>query len=91
MDGVMWILANKKTDRKEDLFFTMKFVRHKQSKYHPEGTPMAGMLIRSADVLDPVWMLQLLWKWDMGIDIIPEDKTSYTAQYHAAFLKFVEN
>jgi hypothetical protein len=29
--------------------------------------------------------------WDMGMDINPEDETSYTTQYDEAFLKYVEN
>jgi hypothetical protein len=30
-------------------------------------------------------------KWDKGMDINPEDETSYTLQYQEAFLKYVEN
>jgi hypothetical protein len=30
-------------------------------------------------------------KWDKGMDINPEDETSYTMQYQEAFLKYVEN
>jgi len=29
--------------------------------------------------------------WDKGMDINPEDKTSYTTQYQEAFLMYVEN
>jgi len=33
----------------------------------------------------------LFRKWDKGLDINPEDKTSYTSQYQEAFEKYVEN
>jgi len=35
-------------------------------------------------------MLQSYRKWDQGIDINPEDKTSYTTHYQQAILKYVE-
>jgi len=39
------------------------------------------MLIITAHILDPFRMLRSCRKWDMGIDITPEDETSYTNQY----------
>jgi len=91
MDGVMRALAKKKTQWKEDLYFAVKFARQKLSKYYTEVTPMTGMLLISAHILDPFRELQLFKKWDKGMDIHPEDKTSYTTQYKGAFLKYVEN
>jgi len=50
-----------------------------------------GMLLISAQILDPFQKLQSFKKWDKGMDINPEDETSYTTQYQVAFLKYVEN
>jgi len=52
MDGVMRALANKKTQWMEDLFCAVKFARQKLSKYYSEVTPMTGMLLISAHILD---------------------------------------
>jgi hypothetical protein len=49
------------------------------------------MLLISAHIFDPFRKLQLFRKWDKGMDITPEDETCYSAQYHEAFLKCVEN
>jgi len=49
------------------------------------------MLLISAHILDPFRKLLSFRKWDKGMDISPEDKTSYTTQYQEAFLKYVEN
>jgi len=91
MDGVMPALAKKKTRWKEDLFFTVKLARQKLSKYYAEMTPTTGMLLISAHILDPFRKLWLFRKWGKGMDINPEDETSYTTQYQEAFLKYVEN
>jgi len=91
MDGVMQVLAKKKSQWKEDLFFGVKLARQKLSKYYTEVTPMTGMLLISAQILDPFRKLQSFRKWDKGMDINPEDETSYPTQYHEAFLKYVEN
>jgi len=91
MDGVMWTLTKKKTPLKEDLFFAVKFARQMLSKYYAEVTPMTGMLLISAHILD---LFQNFWsfrKWDTGMDINPEDETFYTTQYQEAFLECVEN
>jgi len=80
MDGVMWALAKKKTQWKEDLFFAVKLARQKLSKYYAEVTPTTGMLLISAQLLDPFRKLRWFWKWDKGMDINPEDKTLYTTQ-----------
>jgi len=91
MDGVMRALAEKKTPWKEDLFFAVKFARHKLSKYYTEVTPTTGMLLISAHILDPFRKLRSCRKWDKGMDINPEDETFYTTQYQETFLKYVEN
>jgi len=91
MDGVMRALTKKKTPWKEDLFFAVKLAQQKLSKYYAEVTPTTAMLLISAHILDPFWKLQLFRKWDKGMDINPEDMTSYTTQYQEAFLKYVEN
>jgi len=91
MDGVMRALAKKKTQSKEYLFFAVKLARQKLSKYYAEVTPTTGMLLKSARILDPFWKLRSCRKWDKGMDINPEDETSYTTQYQEAFLKYVEN
>jgi hypothetical protein len=91
MDGVMRALAKKKTQWKEDLFFAVKLARQKLSKYYAKVTPTTGMLLISAHILDPFRKLRSFRKWDKGMDINPEDETSYTTQYQEAFLKYVEN
>jgi len=91
MDGMMRALAKKMTLQKEDLFFAVMRVRQKLSKYYSEVTPKMGMVLISAHILDPFRNLRLVTKWDQGMDINPENETSYTAQYHEACLKYVEN
>jgi hypothetical protein len=91
MDGVMRALAKKKTPWKEELFFAVKLAREKLSKYYTEGTPTTGMLLISAQIVDPFRKLRSFRKWDKGMDINPEDETSYTTQYQDSFLKDVEN
>jgi len=91
MDGVLQALAEKKTQWKEDLYFTVKFARQKLSKYYAEVTPTTGMLLILAHIFDPFRKLRLFRKWDKGMDINPEDETSYITQYQEAFLKYVGN
>jgi hypothetical protein len=91
MDGVMRDLAKKKTQWNEHLFFAVKLARQKLSKYYAEVTPTTGMLLLAADRLGRFRMLRSFRKWDKGMDIDPEDKTSYNTQYQEAFLKYVEN
>jgi len=80
MDGVMRALAKKKTPWKEYLFFAVKLAQQKFSKYYAEVTPTTGMLLISAPILDPLRKLRSFRKWDKGMDINPEDETSYTSQ-----------
>jgi len=91
MDGMMWALAQKQTPWKEDLFFAVKLAQQKLSKYYAEVTPSTGMLLISAHILNPFRKLRSFRKLNNGIDINPEDKTSYTTQYQEDFLKYVEN
>jgi len=91
MDGVMRALAKKKTQWKEDLLSAVMLAWQKLSKYYTEVTPTTGMLLISAHILDPYWKLRPFRKWDKGMDIDPEDETSYNTQYQEAFLKYVEN
>jgi hypothetical protein len=91
MDGVMRTLAKNKTQWKEDLFFAVKLAWQKLSKYYGEVTPTTGMLLISAQILDPCPKLRSFEKWDKQMDINPEDETSYTTQYQEAFLKYMEN
>jgi hypothetical protein len=91
MDGVMRALAKKKPQWKEDLFFAVKLACQKISKYYAEVTPTTGMLLISAQILDPCRKLRSFRKWDKGMDINPEDETLYTIQYQEAFMKYVEN
>jgi len=91
MDGVMRALAKKKTPWMEGLFFAVKLAQQKLSKYYTEVTSTRGMLVIAAHMLDPFRKLRSFRKWDKGMDINPEDETSYTTQYQEAFLKYVEN
>jgi hypothetical protein len=84
-------LANKKTPWKEDLFFAVMLARQKHSKYYAKVTPTTGIHLMSAHILDPFRKLRSFRKWDKGIDINPEDETSYTTQCQEAFLKYMEN
>jgi len=91
MEGVMRFLAKKKTQWKEDLFFAVKLARQKLSNYYAEVTATTGMLLSSAQILDPCRKLRSFRKWDKGMDINPEDDTSYTTHYQEAFQNYVEN
>jgi len=91
MDGVMRALAKMKTQWKEDLFFAVKLARLTLSKYYAEVTPTTSMLLIPANIVDPFRKLRSFRKWDKGMDINPEQETSYTTQYQEAFLKYVEN
>ena len=62
MDGVMRAFAKKNTQWMEDLFFAVKLARQKFSKYYAEVTPTTGMLLISAQILDPFRKLRLFRK-----------------------------
>jgi len=61
------------------------------SKYHAEATRMIGMFLISAYILDPFKKLRSFGKWDMGMEINPEDETSNTTQHQDASRKYLEN
>jgi len=86
MEGMMRALAKKKTQWKDNLFFAVKLAQQKLSKYCAEVTPTTGILLISAQILDPFQKLRSFRKWDKEMDINPEDETSYTTQYQEAFL-----
>jgi len=81
MDGMMRTLVKKMTQWKEDIFFAVKCAQQTLSKYYTKVTPTTGMLLIAAGILDPFRKLCSFRKWDKGMDINPEDKTSYTTQY----------
>jgi len=49
------------------------------------------MLLISAQIHDPFRKLRSCRKWDNGMDINPEEETSYITQYKEACLKYVED
>jgi len=69
----------------------VKLAQQKLSKFYTRVTPTMGMLLNYAHILDPFRKERSFRKWDKGMDINPEDETSYTTQYQEAFLKYVEN
>jgi hypothetical protein len=73
------------------LFFAVKLAQQKLSKYYAEVAPTTGMLLISAQIVDPFRKWRSFRKWDKEMDINPEHETSYTTQYQEAFLKYVEN
>jgi len=91
MDGVMLVFAKKKTQLKEDLYFTVKFARQSLSKYCSEVTPMTSQLLTSVHIIDSFRTLRLFRKWDNARDINPDDETLYATQYLQVFMKYVEN
>jgi len=90
-DGIMCAWAYRKTPSKEDLFIAMKLAQQKLSKCSAEVTPKTGMLLITAQILNPFWKLLSFRMWVMGMDIDPEDELTYTTQYKEACLKYVEN
>jgi hypothetical protein len=80
-----------KIQLREDLFFVVKLVHQKLSKDYTEVTPTTGLLVISACILQPFWMLQSFKKWVKRMDIQHENKTSYTIHYEEVFLNYEEN
>jgi len=52
---------------------------------------MTGVILISGHIHASFRQLRFIRKWDLGMAIHPEDKTSYTTQYQVAFLKYVAN
>jgi len=74
-----------------NMFFTVKLARQNLSKYYAEVTPLTGMLVVSAHILDPFRKLRSFRTSDEGMDINLDNETSYTTHYQEAFLKDVVN
>jgi len=91
MDGIIGAWARKKTQLKEDLSLVVKFAHQKLSKYYADVTPTTGMLLFSACIPYPFWMLQSFCKWVKRMDIQPENMTSYTTHYQEVSLNYKEN
>jgi hypothetical protein len=91
VEGVMRTLAKKKTQWKKDLFFAVKCVRQKLSKYYTELTPTTGMLLILARILDTLRKVQSCRQREKQMDPNPDDETSYITQHQEAFVKYVEN
>jgi hypothetical protein len=87
----MRALAKKKTPSSEDLFFAVKLARQKLPKYYAEVNPTTVKLLTSEHILDRFQKFRLSREWDKGMDINPEDTTSYPIQYQEASLKYLEN
>jgi hypothetical protein len=91
MDGIMRALAKKKTQWKEDLYFTVRVARQMLSKHYAEVTALTSRHLISVHIIDSVWKLRSFMKWDKTIDMNPEDETSYTTQLPKALLQYVVN
>jgi hypothetical protein len=91
IDGVMRALPQKKTQWKQDLYFAMSYAWLKLSKYYTEVSSMKSTQLVSVHILDPFGKLQSLRKWDNGIDINPNNDTSYITQYLEGMLKYEDN
>jgi len=66
MDGVMWALAKKKTQWKENLFFAVKLARQQLPKYYTEVTPTTGRLPIDAQILDAFPEVAIVYKVGQG-------------------------
>ena len=91
MHGIKIAFAKNRTPWKEDLFFAVMFACQKLAKYYTEVTPTTGMLLISAPMLISFREFRLFRKWNKGMNINPENETSYTTQCHVGFLELVEN
>jgi hypothetical protein len=58
----MRVLAKIKTQWKEELFCAVKFAQQKQLKYYTEVTPLTGILLIAAHILDAFRKLRLVRK-----------------------------
>jgi len=91
MDSMIRDLAKKKTPWENDFFFPVKLAQQKLCKYYVDVTSTMGIFLISTHILDSFRKLRWFRKLDKRMDNDPEDETSYTTQYHQAFLKYVEN
>ena len=91
MDGVMQALAKKETQLKEDIYLAVKVANQKLPKHYAEVSPTTGLLLISANIIDPCRKSRSYTMWDKAMAIHPEDETSYTTQYQEACLQDEEN
>jgi hypothetical protein len=63
MDGVMRVLAKKKTQWKKHLFFAVNFALQKPSKYYTEVTPTTGPITFTCfqPAIDSMYMISLVF------------------------------
>jgi len=87
----MRALTKAKTQCKEYIYFAMTFTCLKVCNYYAELTPMMGKHLFLAHITDLFYQLVSFGKWDKGIDINPEEETSFISQYQVVFLKYVDN
>jgi len=52
IDAILPTVANKKTQLKDDLYFTVKFAQQTLSQFYAEVTPITGMHIISAQIMN---------------------------------------
>jgi len=91
VDGIIGAVARTQPQSKDDMFFAMKFAQQLLSKSHAEVTPIMGMLLKSAHILDLFPTLRLLTTYEKGMDIHSQNNALYNTQYQEAILKYVEN
>ena len=90
MDSGLPALIIHRTHWKKDLYFAIMFARQKLSKYHVAVTLTMGMFLGLAHIIDRFWKLQSCRQQVKGMDIYPEDKSSYTTQLWKEFLQYME-
>jgi hypothetical protein len=70
----------------KELYFTIKVVRLKLSKFYAAVSPKTRQLLIPAHILESLQKLRLFRKWHKAMVINPEDENSYTVQYQEPFL-----
>jgi len=91
MDGNTRSLARKNTQWMEDLYFAVKVVRQKLTKYCPNVTPTTSLLHIVGPILDLFRKFWSFRKWDKMMDIHSEYQTCYNTHYQGVLVKYMEN
>lgn len=78
MAGTILYLAKTKAQWKQDWILAVKFVWQMLSMYYSAVTSMIRMLLVALHILDSFRTMRSCWKWDIEIDINPEEETLYT-------------
>jgi len=91
MDGIMRAFDTKKTPLTQHLYFAVNLAQQMMSKWYAKITSTTVLNLIPAHISDRFRKLWSFKNWDTGMDINPEDQTSYTTQYQESFLKYVEN